>query len=261
MAYNRGDFKANTLIRVVTRIDYADIFEVDPSVIKSIYSICEKYRLSQRDVRMLDTADFVTNDPKAFRTLPSEYIEEIKSHVFFSEDGILRLEVNQLFLRVIQNAEERYEGYDLVFKFLQEVLDVHIQNLDIIRVSIKKANQIFFKDIQKIERYFTPEIIQLSQFRDVDLKQGETRSRLVQSFNYKDCFVNFLRVLDSGLIDTEKYFRLYFDYEFYLRERVNNSQLIGKIYELNNNIFDLYMETLTEEAKQSLINGERLGDL
>ncbi|NGT55282.1 hypothetical protein, partial [Clostridium perfringens] len=100
MRVNRKDVKGNTLKKVITRIDFEDLFGISPNVKKEIRSIANKYNIDKQMVRFLNESDFVSDDKFSIVSYPYEYIKDIESLCFYNEELTFAIELNQLFLTI-----------------------------------------------------------------------------------------------------------------------------------------------------------------
>jgi uncharacterized protein (TIGR04255 family) len=256
------DLKSNILDMVVTRIDYQDLFLLSDKSKKQISALCKKRLLTEQLHRTLGPKDFATNDPVSITQLPEDYLSNVQSYVFFNKSKTYFVEINQLFVRITQSVVKgKYEPHSLTRKLLSSILDPLIKNdnINIRRISIKKSNEVFFKEIEDVKVYFKPEIVWFNQFSDsVDWKKPNTKSHLVQNFETNNCNVNLVRIYDNGEIDELTLNRLYLEFETYSFQVDKN--VFDKMKLMNDVNFELFINSLTDEAISKLISGEGFGE-
>lgn len=261
---NRNEAKGNVLKRVVTRIDFQDLFEVPKDVLREVGKICSNNKIDINSPKFLDITDFQFNDTVTSISFPYEYIKDLNSILFFNNEKTFIVEINQLFLKITQVVNDKYKRYGETLKLISEILlvlkDPDKTDIKVKRISIKKANQVFFDSIDKFKEYFKDEILRFNLFENVDWSKNNCQSTMVQNFEYNDCKVNFARTYDNGLINNNKYYRLYFDIETYLNGS-NNMDIVDLLTKINEYIFELFEWTLTGKAIECLKNGERIGDI
>lgn len=264
---SRNEIKGNILKRVVTRIDFQDLFELPRDVLRDIAKICYENKVGYNKPKFLETSDFQFNDSSTSISYPYEYIRDLNSTLFFNEEGTFIVEVNQLFLKVTQVVNKNYKRYGETLILLDDILkilkDPSKTDIKIKRISIKKANQVFFDSIEKFENYFKNQMLIFNQFsHEVDWSKNGSQSTMVQNFDYKHCKVNFTKIYDNGLINGNKYYRLYFDIETYYNEEYNlENDTIACLEELNSKIFELFIWILNDNGIALLKSGERMGDI
>lgn len=263
MDYNRENIKGNLLKQVVTRIDYQDIFSLSPETMKEIGLICAEHGLIQKGYRVLDESDIQTNDIVSSISIPYEYLKDINSIVFYNDDKSFLVEINQLYIKVTQLVDSTYKRYHETIKLLKPILESLFElekRVDVKRISIKKSNQVIFKEIESFLKYFKEDILRFNIFNMGIIWNGQdSQSTLIQNFSVKDVYVNFLRIFDNGEFKENKCSRLYLEYETYLKE-THHSLIINELKRINEIIFELFKNSLTEYALDSLVNDERIGD-
>lgn len=266
MRCKRNEVSGNILKRVVTRVDFQDLFELPKDILREISQIASKHGIELNTPKFLEMSDFQFNDNNISIMYPYEYIRDLNSTLIYNKEKTFIIEVNQLFLKITQVVNSEYKRYGQTLEILSEIFNVlkdpEKVGVKIRRISIKKANQVFFNSINKFEEFFKKEILIFNQFENIDWSKDKSQSMMVQNFLYKDSKVNFTKVYDNGLIKKNKYYRLYFDIEAYLNEDDDLQVDIKQTLEnLNEKIFELFEWTLTDKGIQSLKNGERIGDI
>ena len=254
-------FHVNFLNSIITRIDYEDQIKISDEILLKIKQICMKHEIDKIENRTIDLErDFSTNDAVPFRDVSEEYVKTVLCKCYYNEEFMI--EINPLFMRVIQKSSEKYENYELShLSILKEIFDtLDISNKQILRVSIKKVDEIYYEDIETMEKYFKQNIIQNKIFgekQNWNIPQSE--SKIIQNFEYDKFRVNFCRYIDRGMIrercDSDKYvdkilYRLFLDYEVYSRNDIEN--LYNILKEINGVTEELFEETFSEIGKQIL---------
>lgn len=254
-------FHVNFLNSIITRIDYEDQIKISDEILLEIKKICMDDGIDKIENRTIDLErDFSTNDSVPFRDLSEEYVKTVLCKCYYNEEFMI--EINPLFMRVIQKSSEKYENYEVshlsILKKIFDVLD--ISNKQIMRVSIKKVDEIYYEDIETMEKYFKSDIIQNKVFgkkQNWNIPQSE--SKMIQNFEYDKFRVNFCRYIDRGMIreeyDLEKYvdkilYRLFLDYEVYSRNNIEDVDKILK--DINSVTEELFEQTFSEKGKQVL---------
>ncbi|NMH67930.1 hypothetical protein HF072_03920 [Bacillus sp. RO3] len=262
---SRDELKGHTLRLIVTRIDFHDIFEIDELTLKQINTLLKSYGLKSNEPVQLSEEDFFFNDPLNFTHLPIDYITDVKSQIFYIDDD-LTLEVNQLFLRLVQTVENRnYRNYSSIEEIVSNTFNIlkEREGVRIRRTSIKKVNEVFFIDLDDLRSYFKEDVINLNQYSGhINWSLPKSKSRLIQNFRLNDCLVNFVRVFDNGMMNNEPVFRLYTEFEtyFYFQNSVDE-EMENLLTILNDNIFILFEGSLNDKAIEKLKSSdEGIGD-
>lgn len=257
-------FYANFLNTIITRIDYEDQIIISPEYLLKIKEICNNYGIEKIGNRTMDLErDFSTNDAVPFRDLSEEYVKTVSCKCYYNEE--FQMEINPFFIRVIQISSEKYECYEKshlpILEEIYTVLDIPIEQL--LRVSIKKVDEIYYEDMDTMEKYFKAELLQNKIFgekQNWNIPQSE--SRTIQNFQYDKFRVNFCRYIDRGMIredcGSEQYkdrvlYRLFLDYEVYTRDTI--TEIKDTLQSINQTTEELFEETFTKKGKQILTEG------
>lgn len=261
----REEVKGNILKRVVTRIDFQDMFELNPRMLSLITKICNDYNITNRIPRLLELEDFESNDKIPTIVYPYEYIKDIKSIVFFNNERNIVVEINQLFLTITQRVTETYDRYGNTINLIKDIINV-INNedksvLNILRVSIKKANEVYFDKVENLSIDFKESIIGTNQPFNIKWNDKFTESMLVQNFNNNDKLMNLKRVIDNGIIEGKELIRLYFELEAYKNRKINPDNVIKELEGLNTFVFEVFESIFTDIGIKKLQKGEGIGVL
>lgn len=264
--------KGNLLKNVISRIDFDDLYYVDKDILKRIKKVCDGFELKLNMVRELESEEFELNDPIILRDMPNEYIKKSMCNSFFDEKLEFIVEVNQFFIRIIHKVDKNtyMQFEDKHLKILNEIIDIFKdENLTILRLSIKKIDEAYFKDINDMEKYFKSDLIQKNIFsKEQKWDIPSSGSVMSQNFDYSQRKINFYRRIDRVLVreaieDNIKnniFYKLYLDYEVYTRNFDDKSSIQEELIYLNKITRELFLESFTEFGKNKIIEGRSIGD-
>lgn len=260
-----SDIRINFLNAIVTRIDYEDQIKIVDDILLKVKNICNGCGIEKIGNRMLELErDFSTNDSVSFRDLSEEYVKTVLCKCYYNEE--FAIEINPLFLRIIQQSTEEYDSYQKshlpIVKDIFCTLNVPLEQ--IIRISVKKVDEVYYETLETMEKYFKSDILQNKVFgkkQNWDVPQAE--SKMIQNFEYDNFRVNFCRGIDRGMV-REKFasdqyrdkilYRLLLDYEVYSRENIGGLQ--ETLCNIDQVTEELFLEIFTEEGKQRLYQEE-----
>lgn len=268
--------KGNILKAVVTRIDFDDLYEIEKNTLKELKKIAIDNGLTLNMTRELNAEeDFELNDPVVLRELPVEYIKTCMCNAYFNENLDVIVEVNQFFVRVIYKVNNNnYREYSknilpLIINFIEPLIS---DELIIRRVSIKKVDETKFDQLEKIDNFFKPEIVQRNIFSNkVKWNIPSSGSTVVQNFEYDNMKVNFFRKIDrvsirerveNRVIDNI-YYRIYMEYEVYDREtntNIQESEIKDLLKKINYITRELFKNSFTDDGWKIISNGGKVGD-
>lgn len=264
---SREQMKGQILKTVVTRIDYQDTFGLAGETRKEIFKICEAEGIAKKLRRPLEESDFQTYDPVNIFSVPYESIKDVFSDVIYNDGRGFYIEINQFFILITQEIDSYYENYSFTIELIQKILKVlqDMETLHVLKVSIRKSNEVFYKDFKNILLDFKPEVINFNNFNgEIDWELICSTSELKQSFEWNNQRINFMRVFDSGKLNGQKLFRLYLQFEVYdidFNFEKFQDNIDEKLNELNNTLFLFFEYTLTDEAVGKLkVEQGKLGD-
>lgn len=265
---NREDMKGQILKNIVTRVDYQDTFGLSDETRKGIYKICEARGITKKLRRPLEESDFQTYDPVNIFSVTYEEIRDVFSDVIYDDEKGFYVEINQFFLLITQEIDAYYENYSFTSELVEGILRVlkEKEALQILKVSIRKANEVYYKDYTNIHSDFKSEIINFNQFnRAIDWKKPYSNSESKQSFEWNNQRINFVSIFDSGKLNGNKLYRLYLQIEVYdvdLNFVKFQDNVIEKFKQLNETLYLFFEYTLTDVAVEKLkVEEGRLGDL
>lgn len=252
---------ANFFNYVITRIDYEDQIVIEDYKVLLIKQICLKYGIKNFTSRKLDlNRDFSTNDSQPFRDLAEEYVDSVLCKLFFDDNDKILIQVNQFFIQVIQTNTDEYKSYHEshlpIIMDIYKVLDIPVEQL--IRISLKKADEVFYDSITTMSKYFRYEFIQNNIFGE---KQNwnvpQSESLLQQNFMYDNFRVNFRSYLDrginriennSGKIEDKVLYRLILEYEVYERYEIDHIEDV--LNDMNTVTEELFLKSFSEEGRK-----------
>lgn len=251
--------QGNTLKEVNIRFDYENVFQISPEILREI-----DYKLRTNGYRIkyskLTEEDFVQLDSVlSENSVPYEYLKDINSYNFISEDNGIVIKLNQLFCEISQDVSiekytsfnELYEVIQSLVKILKEKLNVHLT-----RIGVRKIDEIFFKDFNNFNKYFKDELLEFALW-DTYI----TESKVYQSFCIDNKEINLIRLLDRGILNGEELYRLYLVYDVYnIKTELLNNNFDECIFEINKLADKLFYDSITEETRRCFNENIRIGD-
>lgn len=270
---NKESVTGNLMKLVFTRIDYEDIIEVSANTLKEIKA---KFPNSKILPRMLTKEDFNFRDYQNIIDLPEEIIKNSKCSAIYFEEMDMIVEVNQYFLRTICKVnKEVYKNYEesilentmLIFRILDNNEDVKIK-----RISVNKINEVLCSSATKLKKIFKGNILRMDLFDNIiKWNQISSKAKNFVAFDYNDCNVNFLSLLEN-VEAGKRYIRLLLDYEVYIygdrswNDKFNNENSIKQKYieeklkALNDITYTLFIKSFTPKGLEMIRNNERIDE-
>jgi len=258
----RQEIKGHILKQITIRMDYNDIIKVSDVGLKEIRTLCTKFGLEGSITRILDPVDFHFSDYLTDLSIPYEYLKDITSHIFMSDDQTLTVEVNQLFLKINQDVGTEYTRFsemETIFIEINKILELHEQ-IRVKRLSLNKVNEVYYLTPDKLLNDFKHEIIGLDVYKGlVDWMNPTTQMNQTINFESEGLNINVIKLLDNGTINNNPLIRLLLQFEVLCVNTpyIKPSELLSS---MNTKVYDLFKASLSENGLKKIIDGERLGE-
>lgn len=253
----REDLKNNFLKNIVVRFDYIGISEMElEELVSFVKPIFAKAGYNILREEYLTAMDFQLQDPEYIETegLPAKEIRKKKAYVYINEPKGIQCKLSTNFACVeIQN--QKYVAFMEYSNTLIEVIRCFrekIEFLNCIRFGIRKVNQCIIRDISSLNQYFSKHIFQI---------YGSESGRMPKLYESKDCFtegnynINLVRTVVSGEYKNQKAYQVVLDSDIYVMDSASIDELFEKqekIVVMNERLFELYKESLTEQFLDGL---------
>jgi hypothetical protein len=260
--HDRQEIIGHILKKIIIRMDFQDIIRVSNNGLKEIQTVCFKNNLDASLTRTLSPFDFDFSDYLTEMNIPYEYIKDITSHVFFNRQENLTVEVNQFFIKVTQDVGNdyiRFSEMERIFLALVKVLQTN-EEIRTRRFSLTKTNEVFYENPKKLVQDFRKEIVGLDFYGDmVDWMNPLSQMNQTLNFMVDDLHVNVAKLLDNGIIENKPLIRLLFQFEALCVDKpfVEPADLLTQ---MNEQIYNVFKASLSEEGLKKISVGERLGD-
>ena len=203
--------------------------------------------------------------------IPIKELSKIETYKYRNSDGNVELEVNELYsaLNVDVNNYNDINKYCNIFSEVINGIKEKSVYLKINRIGLRKINDCIIRDKSRFNDYFDKEyFFDISnKLRLNSIKTEKINTQFVDTFSVEKYMFNYIRIVSGGVltIGSQNYdvYQAVIDIDGYSYDRELLNTLLGDtneisniILELNENLFELYSNSLTQSFKEKLLENE-----
>lgn len=259
----REALKYNFLKKIIIRFDYdgMDDTELD-KVLADVSLELKKHGYTNRTIETATEMQIQFDDPESgnYSEVYGKKVREQKVFVFHNENPQVKLGISSS-SACINIEETKYVDCLIYCDVLWKVMKI-ISESDKVpffqfkRFGLRKINQCFLRNIECLNQYFEPAHFHIFKFQD-EISMKEKVMQIRESLEIADYNVNLNRMLIRGELGGQEAYQVNYDADIYLldegiEELIQNEE---KIAEMNNWLFALYKDAVTETFLNQLIEG------
>lgn len=247
----RREFKFNFLKQIVVRVDINGVLEAE---MEKILLLIKPYLKSNGFSRYTqkNSDEFAIN----LADSPNPSLKKIKGvniHSFINENMGYTLDISNKFICLNINST-KYEPFDKYSMLVSKIVDLYKENIDftsIYRVGIRKINVCMLENKANIKKYFSEKYFGYFDAMDNIETFSSNRRDTFAIMPYKG---NISCNIDQGKSNEKCLYKITLDIDIYTDDEM---KLDGKIdlSEMNEIIFKIYIDTLSDNFKNSLLEG------
>lgn len=260
----RDALKYNFLKKIIIRFDYdgMDDTELD-QVISSISLELKEHGYTNRTVETAREMQIQLDDPESgnYGEVYGKKVREQKVFVF--RNGNLQVKLGISSSSACINIEEtKYVDCltycDVLWKVMKIISESEkVPFFQFKRFGLRKINQCILKDINCLNDYFEPSHYHIFRFQNMD-NIKEKIMQIRESLEIDDYNINLNRMLIRGEVRGQEAYQVNYDADIYLLDEESIEELIqnkDKIAKMNDWLFELYKDAVTETFLNQLIDG------
>lgn len=256
----RQDLKRNFLKQIIFRFDFSGVAEAEiESILPQIKELLLKCGYTKFDIDMATEFDFQLDDPETVekKGIGVRDVRKHKVYVFQNEDPGIVLKISSAFA-LIEISNKKYINFMEYSTSLLEVMRLFNRDIPFFcadRCGLRKINSCIIHDIRDINNYFEKKYYSILMYCD----ESKTKT-----YYAKDCLslneysLNIIRSVINGQANGKDAYQIVLDLDIYLQGDDEIKQLINKntsLQEMNQTIFNVYKDALTEQFIEELQNG------
>lgn len=259
----REALKYNFLKKIIIRFDYNGMDDTELDQVLSDVSLkLKEHGYTNRTTETATEMQIQFDDPESgnYSEVYGKKVREQKVFVFHNENPQVKLGISSS-SACINIEETKYVDCLIYCDVLWKVMKIISESgkvpfFEFKRFGLRKINQCFLRDIKCLNKYFEPAHFHVFKFQD-ESSIKEKVMQIRESLEIADYNVNLNRMLIRGELGGEEAYQVNYDADIYLldesiEELIQNKE---KIAEMNNWLFALYKDAVTETFLNQLIEG------
>lgn len=259
----REALKYNFLKKIIIRFDYDGMDDTELDQVLSDVSLkIKEHGYTNRTIETATEMQIQFDDPESgnYSEVYGKKVREQKVFVFHNENPQVKLGISSS-SACINIEETKYVDCLIYCDVLWKVMKIISESgkvpfFEFKRFGLRKINQCFLRDIKCLNKYFEPAHFHVFKFQD-ESSIKEKVMQIRESLEIADYNVNLNRMLIRGELGGEEAYQVNYDADIYLldesiEELIQNEE---KIAEMNNWLFALYKDAVTETFLNQLIEG------
>ena len=259
----REALKYNFLKKIIIRFDYDGMDDTELDQVLSDVSLkLKEHGYTNRTTETATEMQIQFDDPESgnYSEVYGKKVREQKVFVFHNENPQVKLGISSS-SACINIEETKYVDCLIYCDVLWKVMKIISESgkvpfFEFKRFGLRKINQCFLRDIKCLNKYFEPANFHVFKFQD-ESSIKEKVMQIRESLEIADYNVNLNRMLIRGELGGEEAYQVNYDADIYLldesiEELIQNKE---KIAEMNNWLFALYKDAVTETFLNQLIEG------
>jgi len=251
----RNAFKNNILKQVIMRLDFQGVLPTEmENVLIPVKSFLKENGFTRYDKRIENELEIPMGMIQPNLEISGPNIKSIEVHSFTDENKgySIDLSVNFICLKVNETKYIPFDEYADVFMGISKIYNNNIDFFTVKRFGLRKINFCFLKQLNKLNKYFSTEYYNYNKLYD---NTNNLVSERKETFGVDNFKVNLLHGISQGQLDRDVIYKVVLDADIYIDEQEYIKKLIfddGNIYVLNNKLFDIYIDAITEEFAELL---------
>ena len=256
----RTSFKYNFLKSVIFRLDFLGVLQPEMEKVLMVIKPFLKSEGFNRYDERIENSVSINIDNNGIQA--QRNVNQIKVFSFTNDDNGCSVDMSSNFVCLKLNTDKyiRFEEYAKTF---YRIVDSYQNQLDYFvmkRLGLRKINFCFVDDIGRIKRYFSDKYFSINDTCERSLL---INSRKEEHIIIDQTKMNLNYLIEQGSIEGNKMFKVSIDSDAYL----DNSNDIEKAFSeegfssLNDIIFKVYVNALSEEMINCLTNDEGIEDV
>lgn len=255
----RGDLKTTFLKQMIMRLDYDYLFEEEiEKIVKDIYNYLREkgYRMNSETMAQFDISLNIENMKSNMNSTILDNMNVAKDNresfsSFVNEEVGIRVEITRSFTTMTFNYKNFKPFEELVedfTKIIEPIIKIR-EKFEIKRVGLRKINYYILKDINKIDCYFEPYVIDFNDLIKRSLNQVIGKN-IVESFFMDNYKVNQNINISNGILTTAdrqdtKVYQIILDFDVYDDNNVDCGTI--NLLDMNDKLFKLYKSALKRD--------------
>lgn len=262
----RADLKANILAKVTLRIDFTRVLDVTNFINDVQQNLGKEFEYREG---LLNEVELTINDPDPVSNeiILKKSINKEIVYRFLDERKKVEISISRFFISFDIRCNSTYCFGNYIDKFSEIIamLEARYELINIVRLGLRKVNIVICPDIEAVYACFNRNL-----YLNYSPHSGESRLSLLKS-QWADYFTldgygfNLIKQITPGIMkdysDEKEVLQVVLDIDGYLKDElllekpVSAKNVKEIIIDINNNIFNVFKDHITEAFIVELING------
>ena len=255
---NRSSFKHSFLKQIIIRLDFQGVLQSEmDEILTQVKPYLKKQGFNRYEQQVNNEIDLNMNSNEFFETVnPIKEIRNIIIHSFINDNCgyVVDLSIRHICIKVNTTKYIPFDKYKAIFMEISNIYRLTIDFLTMKRFGLRKTNFCYVTNVECINKYFNQRYFDCYDlFKESEVFASEKK----QNFSAGHCKLNLLCNIQQGQIDSEKVYKLTLDSDIYIDDTNNIENDIFKnetISSLNDKLFMIYVDALTDEFGRMLLN-------
>lgn len=260
---NRSSFKHNFLKQVIIRLDFQGVLQAEmDKILMQVKPYLKEKGFNRYEQQINNEIDINMNSNGIFETVnPIKEIRNIVIHSFINDNGgySVDLSIKHICIKVNASKYIPFEQYATVFMDISNIYKTTIDFFTMKRFGLRKINFCFVNNVDNINKYFNPRYFDCYDlFSESVVFASEKKENI--SVDY--CKLNLLCDIEQGQLNNTQVYKITLDSDIYIDDTNSIEKNIfedEKIAKLNERLFMIYIDAITDEFGSMLLSDEDIG--
>lgn len=256
---NRGSFKYNFLKEVIIKLDFQGVLQAEmENILLKVKPYLKERKFNRYEQKVNNEIDINVSRGIFESNAPIKEVRNVIIHSFINENSGYAIDLSTTFICLKVNATKyiSFEDYSETFMGIASIYRDTIDFLTIKRFGLRKINFCFVSETKCINRYFNQRYFDCYDlFKDSQVFASEKK----ENFTVDNCKMNLLCGVEQGQLGDSQIYKVTLDTDIYIdvTEQIENTIFENnEITRLNDKLFAIYADSLTEEFGKMLQNDE-----
>lgn len=256
---NRSSFKYNFLKQIILRLDFQGVLPTEmEGILSKIKPFLKDKSFNRYEQRVESEIEIPMGVFQASNEQPMPSVHNINIHCFIDENKGYSVDLSTNFICMKVNAAKYipFDDYADTFIGLASIYRETIDFLTVKRFGLRKINFCFLKKIESLNTYFNPQFFSsFNLFENTEVLANEKK----ENFKTDNCNINLMCSVNQGQLGGNIIYKVSLDSDIYIDNAKDIETIIFEskhIANLNDKLFSIYLETITDEFGKMLANSE-----
>lgn len=257
---NRSSFKHNFLKQVIIRLDFQGVLQAEmDKILMHVKPYLKGIGFNRYEQQISNEIDFNINSNGIFEPVsPVKEIRNITIHSFINDNSgyAVDLSIKHICIKVNTIKYIAFDEYATTFMEISNIYKSTIDFFTMKRFGLRKINFCFVNNVECINKYFNKRYFDCYDlFSESEVFASEKK----ENFSVDYCKLNLLCDIEQGQLDDKQVYKLTLDSDIYIDDTNSIEKNIfedGNLSLLNERLFMIYVDALTDEFGKMLLSDE-----